>query len=116
MEAAQTLFSISNVTVSNAPTVYHILSGSFRSLSLFLLAFSPIHRTLSLVQTIDAYGPHQYLALNPRKDRAYTTSWVLPPVLSSWEIERPVAGNLHVNHVNSVPISTYRISASERSF
>ncbi|RDB26645.1 Muconate cycloisomerase 1 [Hypsizygus marmoreus] len=93
-------------TVAGAsPTVHHILSGSFRSLSLFLLAFSPLNRTLSLVQKVDAFGPHQYLATNPRKDRVYTTSWALPPVLSSWEIERPDGGARRVNHINSVPIT-----------
>lgn len=86
--------------------MHHILSGSFRSISLFLLAFSPLQRTLSLVQTVDAFGPHQYLATNARKDRAYTTSWALPPVLSSWDIERDEAGNpWRVNPINSVPIS-----------
>ncbi|KAF9465956.1 hypothetical protein BDZ94DRAFT_1158924 [Collybia nuda] len=105
MDAPQSLFSTSNTTVINHPTIHHILSGSFRSLSLFLLAFSPIHRTLSLVQTIDAFGPHQYLALNTRKDRAYTTSWALPPTLASWEIERPAVEGWRVNHVNSVPIT-----------
>jgi carboxy-cis,cis-muconate cyclase len=112
METAQDIFSTSNTTANHVPIIHHILSGSFRSLSLFLLAFSPLHRTLSLVQTVDAFGPHQYLALNTRKDRAYTTSWALPPTLSSWEIERPESGDWHVNHVNSVPISTYEIFSS----
>ncbi|ESK94737.1 muconate cycloisomerase 1 [Moniliophthora roreri MCA 2997] len=104
MEAAQTLFSM-NTTVS-ASKPLHILSGSFRSVSLFLLAFSPLQRTLDLVQTIDAFGPHQYLALNAKKDRAYATSWALPPTLSSWEIDCNDEGNTwKVSHVNSVPIT-----------
>lgn len=110
MESVQEAFLSTNATAAAAPVVHHIVSGSFRSLSLFLLAFSPFHRTLSLVQKIDAFGPHQYLATNPRKDRVYTTSWALPPVLSSWEIERPESGSWRVNHINSVPISVYRIS------
>src|ERR1700729_1806637 len=71
-------------TTSLPSPLYHIISGSFRSLSLFLLAFSPIHRTLSLVQSVPAFGPHQYLATNELRDRVYTTSWALPPVLNSW--------------------------------
>lgn len=100
--------TVLNATVPTvAPIVHHILSGSFRSLSLFLLVFSPLHRTLSLVQTVDAFGPHQYLATNPRKDRVYATSWALPPVLSSWEVERLEPGPWRVNHINNVPISQY---------
>lgn len=89
--------------------IHHILAGSFRSLSLFLLAFSPLHRSLHLLQTINAFGPHQYLATNARKDRVYTTSWALPPMLSSWQVERPDTstgmGAWRVNHINNVPIS-----------
>ncbi|KAG5645661.1 hypothetical protein DXG03_005498 [Asterophora parasitica] len=105
MESVPNVFASSNSTAAATPVVHHILSGSFRSLSLFLLAFSPLHRTLSLVRRIDAFGPHQYLATNPRKDRAYTTSWALPPVLSSWTIERPDNGDWSVRHLNSVPIT-----------
>ncbi|KAG6849137.1 hypothetical protein H0H93_011000 [Arthromyces matolae] len=100
MEPVQQFFDNTAVNSSSSSPVHHILSGSFRSLSLFLLAFSPLQRTLELVQTVDAFGPHQYLATNPRKDRVYTTSWALPPVLSSWSIEEG-----KVQHLNSVPIT-----------
>ncbi|KAG6883825.1 hypothetical protein C0993_003529 [Termitomyces sp. T159_Od127] len=59
--------------------VHHVLSGSFRSLSLFLLAFSPLQRSLELVQTVDAFGPHQYLATSPRKDPATSSYITVPP-------------------------------------
>ncbi|KAG5715149.1 hypothetical protein E4T56_gene1075, partial [Termitomyces sp. T112] len=78
----------------------HILSGSFRSPSLFLLAFEPGPRTLELVQTVPGFGPHQYLATSAHKDRIYTTSWALPPVLSSWSFDKA-----RVGHVNNVPIT-----------
>ena len=94
-----------NSTSSLSSPLYHILSGSFRSLSLFLLAFSPPHRTLSLVQRVPAFGPHQYLAANERKDRVYTTSWALPPVLSSWSIERHENSPWSVEPLNSASIS-----------
>lgn len=93
-----------NKTIST-PIVYHILLGSFRSLSLFLLAFSPSNRSLSHIQTIPAFGPHQYLACNDRKDRVYTTSWANPPSLSSWHVERSGDGFWSVSHINTVPIS-----------
>jgi carboxy-cis,cis-muconate cyclase len=85
--------------------IRHILSGSFRSLSLFLLAFSPSERSISCLQTIPAYGPHQYLAASQHKDHIYTTSWALPPSLSSWNVER--SDPWRVTHVNTVPISEF---------
>ncbi|KAK7454060.1 hypothetical protein VKT23_011573 [Stygiomarasmius scandens] len=100
METAQSFLGL-DVPAQTQNTL-HILSGSFRSISLFLLAFSPANRSLSLVQTVDAFGPHQYLALNPTKDRAFATTWSLPPSLSSWEIDR---NEWKVNHINNVPIT-----------
>ncbi|KAF9552352.1 putative isomerase YbhE [Agrocybe pediades] len=90
--------------VASEQTVYHILSGSFKSLSLFLLAFSPANRTLSHLQSIPAFGPHQYLATNAAKDRVYTTSWALPPSLSSWQIDRS-SSLYEVKYINTVPIT-----------
>ncbi|KAJ6467005.1 hypothetical protein C8R45DRAFT_1020799 [Mycena sanguinolenta] len=94
--------------VSTSP-VHHILSGSFRSLSLFLLAFSPAQLTLDVVQTIPAFGPHQYISLGPLSQSggirfAYTTSWALPPQLHSWAIERQPY-SLRVRFVDNVDIT-----------
>ena len=97
--------SINNTSTLGTPTNYHILSGSFRSLSLFLLAFSPANRSLSHLQTVSAFGPHQYLACNGRKDHVYTTSWANPPSLSSWRVERSGDGSRSVSHINTVSIS-----------
>ena len=100
-----------NTTSSSFPLRHHhILSGSFRSISLFLLAFSPVHRTLSLVQRVPAFGPHQYLAKNERGDRVYATSWAVPPALSCWGIEKGVGDDdggaaWRVEHINTAPIS-----------
>lgn len=94
-----------SINDTSLPIVYHILSGSFRSLSLFLLAFSPLNHSLSHLQTVSAYGPHQYLAYNDHKDRVYTTSWANPPSLSSWHVERSDDGSRSVSHINTVPIS-----------
>jgi carboxy-cis,cis-muconate cyclase len=87
-------------------SLYHIISGSFGSLSLFLLAFSPVNRTLSLVEQVPGeLGPHQYLAKNAQGDRVYATSEAWPPTLNSWSVDK--AGDLWtVEHINSVPIST----------
>jgi len=52
------------------------------------LGIFPIHHTLSLVQQVPAFEPHQYLAKNEQGDQVYTTSWALPPALSSWSIKR----------------------------
>ncbi|KAF4585089.1 hypothetical protein EYR40_001925 [Pleurotus pulmonarius] len=103
-------FSVNNhSTTSSEPgtPVHHIIAGSFRSLSLFLLAFSPFNRTISHVQTIPAFGPHQYLAVNPQRDRVYTTSWAQPPSLSSWSVDKSdhLWDKWSVNLVNTVPIT-----------
>lgn len=90
---------------TDSAPIRHILSGSFRSLSLFLLAFSPSERSISCLQTIPAYGPHQYLAASQHKDHIYTTSWALPPSLSSWNVER--SHPWRVTHINTVPISEF---------
>ncbi|KAJ7681497.1 hypothetical protein B0H17DRAFT_1076156 [Mycena rosella] len=89
--------------------VHHILTGSFRSISLFLLAFSPLQLTVDLVQTIPAFGPHQYIGLGRSTQGgdvryAYTTSWTLPPQLQSWAIEQQPEG-LRVRFVDSVDIT-----------
>ncbi|KAF8201036.1 hypothetical protein K438DRAFT_1716702 [Mycena galopus ATCC 62051] len=94
---------------ASASPVHHILAGSFRSLSLFLLAFSAAQLTLDLVQTIPAFGPHQYIGLGPLLQAgdaryAYTTSWALPPQLQSWSIEQQPDG-LRVRFVDSVDIT-----------
>ncbi|KAG6826882.1 hypothetical protein H0H92_014062 [Tricholoma furcatifolium] len=104
MDTAQQVLVDSVDVSANATveTVHHIISGSFRSFSLFLLAFSPLHRTLDLVQTVDAFGPHQYLATNQRRDRVYATSWALPPALSSWSVD---LDHGKVEFLNSVPIT-----------
>ncbi|KAK1229455.1 hypothetical protein PQX77_007504 [Marasmius sp. AFHP31] len=105
MEAAQSILTFNNATVSS--TTLHVISGSFRSLSLFLLAFSPLKRTLSLIQTIDAFGPHQYLATNARKDRVYATSWAQPPALYSWQVDRHEDHETtwRVDNLNAAPIT-----------
>ncbi|KAK0203127.1 Lactonase, 7-bladed beta-propeller-domain-containing protein [Desarmillaria ectypa] len=74
----------------------HILSGSFTSLSLFLLAFSPVNRSLRLLRTIPAYGPHQYIAQTPQA--VYATTWASPPALHAWALPS-------LTHIGSTPIT-----------
>lgn len=81
---------------------YLLLAGSFRSLSLFLLAFSPADRSLRLAQHVPAYGPHQYIAASHNTRTIYTTTWAHPPALHSWVIDRNVSS---ISPVNSVPIT-----------
>jgi hypothetical protein len=99
----QQLLDVVQTPLLNASSVHHILSGSFRTLSLYLLAFSPLQRTLELVQRIPALGPHQYLTANARRDRVYSTSWAQPPTLSAWAVQSTPSWN--VSLVNTVPIS-----------
>ncbi|KAF8981859.1 hypothetical protein BDQ17DRAFT_1379309 [Cyathus striatus] len=85
----QEFYNLSDSNALSQP--HHILTGSFRSLSLYLLAFSPLNRTLHLLSA---------------RDRVYATSWAWPPQLSSWEVEfrgEQQAGR--VDHINNVPIT-----------
>jgi hypothetical protein len=116
MDLQHTLESPANSTALVQEPIYHILTGSFRSLSLFLLAFSTKTRRLSHVETIPAFGPHQYLGTNLQKDRIYATSWALPPALSSWEVLRPPGETWSVKHINSVPISMSRLCKRQSSY
>lgn len=71
----------------HAPADGLVFPGSFKSAALYLLAFDPVQRTLSVTSTIDAFGPHQYLATNAARDRLYATTWANPPILSAWAVE-----------------------------
>lgn len=86
--------------------LFHFISGSFRSLSLFLLAFDPAHSVINHVQTISTLGPHQYLATNQHKDRVFTTTWAQPPSLQSWVLHRDTENPWQISHLDTVPIST----------
>ena len=80
-----------------------ILSGSFASLSLFLLtlSISPSNSdykyTLTHQRTIPGHGPHQYLHYHAPSSTIYATSWALPPALHVFSPS--------LSHVNSTPIT-----------
>jgi len=65
--------------------------GSFSTSFLYVLRYEPASRKLHLVQSVPAYGPHQYLHLDRRRRRLYATSWQQPARLSAWDIhfDRP---------------------------
>ncbi|KAH9810294.1 Lactonase, 7-bladed beta-propeller-domain-containing protein [Melampsora americana] len=81
----------------------YILSGSFNSTSLYLLAFNQSTSELSVSLTIPAYGPHQYLYYDRTRQRAYATSWALPAQLSSWSIDLKTP---KIELLNMVPITS----------
>ncbi|GAA5923554.1 lactonase family protein [Sporobolomyces koalae] len=85
--------------------LHYLLSGTFNTVFLYLLAFSPYTNppTLRVHDRIRAEGPHQYLALSEERDTAYATTWAQPPSLSSWSVlDRGQGG---ISRLNSVPIS-----------
>src|SRR5258705_2578775 len=99
-----TFTSSQNLTFHD--TNHYILAGSFRSLSIFLLAFSPSARTLTKVKRIPGeFGPHQYLAKvdhGHRNDanfggikvmKIYGTSWAWPPMLYCWGLTSTPSGD-----------------------
>ncbi|GAA6007515.1 lactonase family protein [Rhodotorula paludigena] len=91
---------------SLSPRLHYLLSGTFNTLFLYLLAFSPYAAngpTLTVHRKYRAEGPHQFIALSEDRKRAFATTWAQPPTLSSWE----VLGNGRdgIRKVNTVPIS-----------
>ncbi|KAK4057716.1 hypothetical protein OIO90_001364 [Microbotryomycetes sp. JL221] len=91
-------------------TVHYILSGTFNTIFLYLLAFNPSTSTLTISKTYRAQGPHQYLALNPQRTKAYATTWASEPSLSSWNIVDGGRGG--IEHINTVPISCVSATSS----
>ena len=111
-----TFSSPPNLTLHD--TNHYIVTGSFRSLSLFLLAFSPSARSLTKVKRIPGeFGPHQYLAkvdYGSRRDanfgeikemKIFGTSWALPPMLYCWGLTSTPAGDWNAWNVGQTPIS-----------
>ena len=84
-----------------------VLAGSFRSLSLFLLVFSPAERTLRLAQHVPAFGPHQYLTVSHGTRTVYTTTWAHPPALHSWALDRNASSLSPINAVSITATSSY---------
>jgi len=90
---------------SLCPRLHYLLSGTFNTLFLYLLAFSPYAPggpTLAVHRKYRAEGPHQFLALSEDRTTAYATTWAQPPTLSSWEVL--AGGRDGVRKVNTVPI------------
>lgn len=88
---------------------YAVLPGSFKSAALYILAFDPIYKTLNVTSTVDAFGPHQYLAFNDDRSRIYATTWASPPILSAWAVERDSGTSIQaepsLRHLGNAPIS-----------
>jgi hypothetical protein len=94
--------------------IHYLVSGTFNTVALYLLAFDAVARSLAVIGRVEGNGPHQYLGLSPVRDRVYTTSWALPPTLAAWAIE-PVAGAApgavpSLKLINQVDISKHIVS------
>lgn len=100
--AAQTALS------GTCPVTHHLLTGTFNTLFLYLLAFTPYSNppSLTITQAVSANGPHQFLALSPDRQHAYATTWKAnEPTLSAWDVID--AGRGGIREVNTVPISKF---------
>ncbi|GAA6022637.1 hypothetical protein JCM11491_001145 [Sporobolomyces phaffii] len=103
--AKQTIAPASTlVTGETCARLHYLVSGTFNTVFLYLLAFSPYSNppTLTVEHALRAEGPHQFLALNEARDRVYATTWAQPPSLSSWKLN---PAGLELEHLNTVPIS-----------
>ncbi|ORY90131.1 Lactonase, 7-bladed beta-propeller-domain-containing protein [Leucosporidium creatinivorum] len=84
-------------------TVHYILSGTFNTLFLYLLAFNPSTAELTVERSYRAEGPHQFLALNEQRTKAYATTWGAPARLSAWDVLDGGRGG--IEKINTVPIT-----------
>lgn len=93
--------------------MHYLLCGTFNTIFLYLLAFSPYSAnsnsdqasSLRVHRRVRGQGPHQYIALDHDRKTAYATTWAQPPTLSSWQVLEH--GRAGLRHVNTVPICAY---------
>ncbi|KAJ9476880.1 LOW QUALITY PROTEIN: hypothetical protein PHBOTO_000552 [Pseudozyma hubeiensis] len=96
--SSTTPFSLPS-SISPSPTCprkHHIVTGTFNSPNLFVLTYDTLDPSLSILHTIPAEGPHQYLSLglsSTRQQTVYATTWATPSTLSSWHVS-PIDYNL----------------------
>lgn len=94
------------------PRVRHLLTGTFNTRFLHLLSFDSLTRTLSVLATLPAQGPHSFLASGRSSsapsgrlvDRVYATTWAAEKTLSAWSINWK-GENPELQWVNTVPIT-----------
>ncbi|KAI5477033.1 hypothetical protein MNV49_006909 [Pseudohyphozyma bogoriensis] len=63
--------------------LHYLLSGTFNTIFLYLLAFDPATASLTIHAKIRGEGPHQFWALNEERTRAYGTTWAKEPTLTA---------------------------------
>ncbi|KAI9610811.1 hypothetical protein KEM48_004700 [Puccinia striiformis f. sp. tritici PST-130] len=85
----------------------YIISGSFKSSSLYVLRYDRKNKKLEVVQSVPGHGPHQYLYIDRPNHRLYVTSWKEPPHLSAWSIQIDRPGGVHprLSLINQAPIT-----------
>lgn len=89
---------------------HHLLTGSYTNSSLFLLAFDTVAKTLTLNQTIPAFGLHQFVTTNAARDVVYATTMSEPPRLFSWAM----SADYKFTHLNTVDISKYIVVPEQK--
>jgi carboxy-cis,cis-muconate cyclase len=86
----------SAASAGTCPRVRHLISGTFNSSFLHILSFDTLTRTLSLLSTLPAYGPHSFLtqgrtvqALQSGRlvDTLYATTWAPTTELCAWKLQ-----------------------------
>lgn len=97
------------------PRLRHILTGTFNSNFLHLLRFDSLTKSLTLLLSVPALGPHQYLAALPggagKGERiVYATTWAEQSSISAWRVTGLLgnggmaSGEPKVELINSRPI------------
>jgi carboxy-cis,cis-muconate cyclase len=79
----------------SCPRHRHLISGTFNSNLMHILSFDTLTRTLSLLSSLPAYGPHSFLTSGRTLDlesnrlvnTVYATTWAEKKELCAWKLD-----------------------------
>lgn len=82
-------------SVERCPRHRQLISGTFNSKLLHILSFDTLTRTLSLLSSLPAYGPHTFLTPGRTAgigsgrlvDTVYATTWAEEKELCAWRLQ-----------------------------
>ncbi|PWN36497.1 3-carboxy-cis,cis-mucoante lactonizing enzyme [Meira miltonrushii] len=83
------------ISSTSCPRHRHLISGTFNSNLMHILSFDTLTRTLSLLSSLPAYGPHSFLTAgrtvdvesNRLVDTVYATTWAEEKELCAWKLD-----------------------------
>lgn len=89
------LAQVGGISNPSCPRHRHLISGTFNSNLMHILSFDTLTRTLSLLSSLPAYGPHSFLTAGRTQhvesdrlvDAVYATTWAEEKELCAWKLD-----------------------------